>query len=151
MFYPLLNFIAYIFMIVMNGLSFIPLGGMTTQDISARYESLFTPEGFTFSIWSVIYALLLVFVISGLINLLQGKPQKNKFTNKYIGPFFALSCLWNGLWIVAWQYQYIGLSVIIISALFFTLAALYIRVHQRTSGLTWTDRYITRPAVSIYF
>lgn len=151
MFYPLLNFVAYVFMIVMNGLAFLPIGGLTTKEISDKYATLFTPAGFTFSIWSVIYALLLVFVIAGVVNALRGKTQYNKLADRYIGPYFALSCLWNGLWILAWQYQYLGLSVVIILALFFTVATLHVRIHRQNAGMTWVDRYITHPAVSIYF
>ncbi len=67
--FPLLNLVAYIFMVTLNALSIvIPLGGNTTQELSDKYNNLFTPIGFTFSIWSIIYTLLLVFSIIPLIN-----------------------------------------------------------------------------------
>ena len=56
-------------MVTLNALSIvIPLGGNTTQELSDKYDNLFTPIGFTFSIWSIIYTLLLVFSIAPLIN-----------------------------------------------------------------------------------
>lgn len=59
----LLNVAAYIIMVTLNALSItVPLGGLTTQQLSDRYGNPFTPVGFTFSIWSIIYTLLLIFV-----------------------------------------------------------------------------------------
>lgn len=105
MFYPLLNLVAYIFMVTLNALSItLPLGGMTTQELSHKLNNPFTPIGFTFSIWSLIYSLLLIFVIIALVNYFRSKPQKNKLIDKNIGYLFAVSCLFNGVWILAWQY-----------------------------------------------
>ena len=59
-----LNLIAFVFMITMNYLAnALPLNGKTTGQLSDQYPNLFTPAGITFSIWGVIYLLLLVFII----------------------------------------------------------------------------------------
>lgn len=72
-------------MVTLNALSIIiPLGGMTTAELSDKYNNPFTPIGFTFSIWSVIYSLLLIFVIMGLVNYFRGKSAKNKLADKNI-------------------------------------------------------------------
>ena len=124
--FPLTNFVAYIFMVTLNALSIvIPLGGMTTVELSDKYNNLFTPIGFTFSIWSVIYTLLLIFSIIPLVNYFRGKEKQNTFTNKNIGYLYAISCLLNGLWILAWQYQFVGLSVIVMLGLLTTLIILH--------------------------
>ena len=104
---------------------------MTTQELSDKYDSLFTPIGFTFSIWSVIYTLLLIFSIVPLVNYFRGK--KNTFITKNIGYLFPLSCLMNGAWILAWQYQFVGLSVIIMLGLLTTLITLHRNI-QKTNG-----------------
>ncbi|MBP7822959.1 hypothetical protein KA050_01270 [Candidatus Gracilibacteria bacterium] len=149
--FPLLNLVAYIFMVTLNALSIvIPLGGNTTQELSDKYNNLFTPIGFTFSIWSIIYTLLLVFSIIPLINYFGKKGQKNKFVEKNIGYLYAISCALNGAWILAWQYQYVGLSVIVMLGLLTTLIILHRNIQSTTGGLTWLDKYITRPAFSIY-
>ena len=50
------NLVAFALMILLNVLSnAIPLNGQTMTEISAKYASLFTPAGFAFSIWGVIY------------------------------------------------------------------------------------------------
>ena len=57
------NLVAFVFIIVMNTLSnALPINGQSMPEISAKYPSLFTPAGFTFSIWGVIYIALLTFV-----------------------------------------------------------------------------------------
>jgi hypothetical protein len=143
--------VAYIFMVTLNALSItLPLGGITTEGLSEKYGNPFTPAGFTFSIWSVIYTLLLIFSIIPLINYFRGKEQKNKLVNKNVGPLYALSCLLNGLWILAWQYQYITLSVFVMLGLLITLIKIHIEIRKNTGGLTWSDKYITFPVFSIY-
>ncbi len=150
MFYPLLNLVAYIFMVTLSYFSMsIPLGGMTISQLSAKYDNLFTPSALTFSIWSVIYVLLLIFVIVGIVNQLRGKPQKNKLTQKNIGYLFALSCLFNGSWVLAWQYQYVTLSVVIMIALLITLIRIYTKINANNT-ISSADRYITLPSFSIY-
>ncbi|MFA6080621.1 MAG: hypothetical protein WC753_04060 [Candidatus Gracilibacteria bacterium] len=151
MFYPLLNLVAYIVMIVVNTLAIIiPLGGMTTGELSDKYDSLFTPIAFTFSIWSIIYTLLLIFVIVGIINLIRGKNKKNTLTNQRINWLFGLTCLFNGGWMLAWQYQYVGLSVIIMLGFLVTLIRLYTEIRKNTNHLNAADTYITLPTFSIY-
>ncbi|MFW9918540.1 MAG: tryptophan-rich sensory protein, partial [Candidatus Thorarchaeota archaeon] len=50
--------------IVLNGLiEAIPVNGATSGQISDFYPSLFTPPGYVFAIWSVIYTLLIVTVL----------------------------------------------------------------------------------------
>lgn len=151
MFYPLLNFVGYIFMVTLNYLSIaLPLGGMTTQELSDKYANPFTPIGFTFSIWSVIYTLLLIFSIIPLVNYFRGKTQKNKLVEKNIGYLYAISCALNGAWILAWQYQFVGLSVLVMLGLLVTLIHMHMAIRKNPTGLTWNDRYITFPVFSIY-
>ena len=51
--------LSYALMIVTNiSANLIPINGVRTSEISDSYENLFTPAGFTFSIWGLIYFLL---------------------------------------------------------------------------------------------
>ncbi|MBK6975744.1 MAG: hypothetical protein IPH28_00440 [Cytophagaceae bacterium] len=57
--------IAYIVMLGCNGLANgLPLNGKNTGELSDQYPNLFVPAGLTFSIWGVIYLLLLAFVVN---------------------------------------------------------------------------------------
>jgi benzodiazapine receptor len=58
------SIIAFLFVIAMNVMSnALPINNQSMAEISAKYPSLFTPAGFTFSIWGVIYLALLLFVV----------------------------------------------------------------------------------------
>ena len=100
----LLNLLGFILVIVLNGLAnALPINGYTTGELSDRYPNLFVPAGFTFSIWGVIYLLLLVFVIYQIRNWWSKHRLDMSFVQK-IGPWFAISCLANASWIIAWHY-----------------------------------------------
>jgi hypothetical protein len=106
--------VAFIAVLVVNYLAVnLPIGGMTTGALADLYPNLFTPAGFTFSIWGVIYLALLGFVIWQLVDLF--KKKSFGITNK-VGVRFLLSCLANISWIFAWHYQQVFLSVLIMLA-----------------------------------
>jgi len=59
-----INTISFAVMMLVNILAnLIPLGVGDTAYISQKYPSLFTPAEFTFSIWAVIYILMIGFVL----------------------------------------------------------------------------------------
>ena len=62
----LLNAGCYFCMIVVNVLALqIPFFGRTPGEVSDLYPHMLTPADFSFSIWSVIYILLGVFIVYG--------------------------------------------------------------------------------------
>jgi hypothetical protein len=118
----LVNLAAFILMILMNYLAnALPLNGKTTGQLSDQYPNLFTPAGITFSIWGVIYLLLIGF------SVIQFSSQ-NKSVLHSIGWAFAISCLLNALWIVAWHYEQLPLSLLIMLGLLVTLIFINARI-----------------------
>ena len=122
------NIVAFAVMIALNAMATsIPLGGKTPPEISAQYPSLFTPAGFTFSIWAAIYLGLLWFVVY------QALPaQRNDLRLARIDALFKFNCLANAAWILAWHYDYLLLSLLIMAAILLSLLAIYGR--QRVPG-----------------
>ncbi len=118
------NIVAFAVMIALNAMATsIPLGGKTPPEISAQYPSLFTPAGFTFSIWAVIYLGLLWFVVY------QALPaQRNDLRLARIDALFKFNCLANAAWILAWHYDYLVLSLLIMAAILVSLLAIYSRL-----------------------
>ena len=117
-----LNLIAFGLMVYMNYLAnALPINGKTTGQLSAQYPNLFVPAGITFSIWGVIYLMLLVFVI------MQFKVQ-NKPLIASIGWLFAISCVLNAAWIVAWHYEQLPLSLLIMLGLLATLVIINLNI-----------------------
>lgn len=104
-----------VFTIIFNYLSNTGIfNGKTIGNVSDQYRTLITPEGYAFSIWGLIYFLLLVFVIyTGRSLFKPEKKEADGFVEK-IGWWFVISCVANCTWIMAWLYGYAGLSVLIL-------------------------------------
>jgi hypothetical protein len=120
----LMILVAYTFMILMNVLAnVIPFNGLNTGQVSDRYENLFTPAAYTFSIWGLIYILLFFYVIDDLLD----KNYKEKGS---ISLYFIISSIANGLWIVTWHYDFIGLSLIFMLVILFSLIKIRSDINQ---------------------
>lgn len=114
------NGIALVSTVIINYLSNTGLFNNTTIGaVSDGYKSIFTPAGYTFAIWGLIYILLLVFVIyqgrSLFVTVKENKVVENT------GWWFVLSCVFNCLWVFAWIYQYTLFSCVFIFLLLFSL------------------------------
>ena len=116
----ILNAAALIATIVINYLSNTGIfNGNTMATVSDRYHNYFTPAGYAFSIWGIIYLGLIVFVIYQARSLF--KTSRNDWPVLEIGWWFIVSCVANSLWVITWLYDYIGSSVIIMMILLFSL------------------------------
>ena len=125
------NVMGYIAMLVVNGLAnAIPIGGRTTGEISEYYPSYFTPAGFTFGIWGLIYVGLGLFVGWQVFEFLRERRLSRE--TKAIGWLFFFTCILNSTWIVAWHYLLIPLSLLIMFMLLCTLGLIYRKVHFLT-------------------
>jgi hypothetical protein len=119
------NIVAFILVIVVNSLagSTTLIGGKVTADISNANATLITPAGFTFAIWGVIYVLLGLFVIYQALPRQRMKPFQGR-----IGWLFVASSVFNILWLFAWQYEQLTVSVVIMLLLLASLIAIYLRL-----------------------
>ena len=104
-----------IFTVIFNYLNNTGIfNGKTIGNVSNQYHNLFTPAGYAFSIWGIIYLLLLGFVIyTGRSLFNPAKNEVDGFVEK-IGWWFVISCVANCAWIVTWLYGFTGLSVIVL-------------------------------------
>lgn len=125
------NILGLILVLTLNTLAVtLPIGGNSTGEISEFYPNLFVPAGYAFSIWSVIYTLLIIFVIiqaKGIFNSQQNAPDYVK----RIGWCFVLSCLANSSWILAWHYLLPILSVLIMLGILISLIKIYLNLDIR--------------------
>jgi benzodiazapine receptor len=102
----------------------LPINGLNTGQVSDLYPSLFTPAGITFSIWSVIYVLLLGFVI------LAWTRRSHDFIKNLL-PWFIANCVLNMCWILAWHFLLPAISVLIMLMLLFSLIRIFMILHRR--------------------
>jgi len=126
MLFSIINLIFYLFVVMMNFLAnFLPLNGQTSGEISDKLDVLFTPAGYVFSIWGLIYFLLAIWVFRQFLSKYQNSPAY-----KVSFPWFALSCVLNGAWLLAWHYEHFLLSIFIIIALLVTLMVIYTSIKK---------------------
>ncbi len=143
-----LNILLNVGMIVVNGLANgLPINGMTTGELSALYPNLFVPAGLTFSIWGLIYLLLLVFVAFQLYAAIRQDadlllPLKAQIV---IGINFLL----NMGWIFLWHYEKIFWSLIVMLGLLVTLIWLFRQIRIPLSKKS--HLLVLRAPVSIYY
>ncbi len=136
------NTLTLAFTLVANGLAGSgAFNGKTVGDISARYDTLIAPAGYAFAIWGIIYLLLLLFVGYQWYAWLKNREDT---ALKQTGLWFALGNLANGLWIFAWLNEYMGISVVLIFLLLFSLIMLTLRLRLeiwdaplRTIAFVW--------------
>ena len=118
----LFNTVSLAFALVMNGLAGSGVfNGKSVGDVSAQYDTLFAPAGYAFAIWGVIYLLLILFVGFQWFAWLKRKDDTEL---KQTGIWFGVSSLANGLWIVAWLNESLGISVLLIVILLCSLIVL---------------------------
>ena len=138
-----LNILALAGVLTINALAnILPINGMNTGELSALYPSLFTPAGFTFSVWSVIYLLLIGFTI------VQG-PISGKSYFAELSLWFLLSCIANASWILAWHYQFLYASVLIMLLLLSSLSKIFLLV-QRADLKTLSEKLLIKLPFIVY-
>ncbi len=145
----LVTVITFVIMVVVNALAnIIPINGITSGAVSDSYPNLFAPIGFTFSIWALIYSLLLAFTVYQLVGYLR----RGFSDRSYLRPvvlYFSLTSLINAVWIFVWHYQRIGLSLVLIFLILYGL----IRIHLilRNEAMSRTEKIFVRLPFSVYF
>jgi len=143
---------AYIIMIAANVLAeTLRLGGVTTAEISAKYPNLFTPAPATFAIWAVIYLLLAVYTIyqMDLFHRTRGSGYCATELTRQIAPWYTLSSLANALWVVAWHFNLIIVTVLLMALLVYSLT----QIMRMLCGaqLCFKERVCVRLPFSVYF
>lgn len=110
------------------------INGTSQKEVSDRYPSLITPSSLTFSIWSVIYALL---ILSIIVMLFKKDDRYYQQAVDSLSPLFWLSCILNISWIISFSYVLVELSVLFIFALVITLALICQKLLQIQEPRHW--------------
>ena len=144
----ILNILFFAGMLTVNALAnALPINGLTTGELSAFYPNLFVPAGLTFSIWGLIYTFLFIYVIYALLVSLKG--NLNGAVSVKMQITFALTCVFNAVWIILWHYKLIILSEILMIALLVALIRLFIDTDNlKLKG--WTPCLCIKIPVYIY-
>jgi len=141
------NVLAFALTVLVNGLagSTTLLGGKNTAQVSNDNPTLITPAGYVFSIWGVIYILL------GIFAVVQALPsEKGKDYEKSISWLFVLSSLSNIVWLFLWQFEHLGLSVVLMFLLLASLISIYLRLGIGKSKVGSRERLAFHVPFSVY-
>lgn len=126
--------VAFAAMIVVNGLAQTRLiGGVTTAEVSDSVPSWFTPAGYVFSIWGVIYLLTLVWMVR-LTRTLHAANTPAPARARAI--LFVLTCILNAIWLIVWQLQWFAASIVVILIMALAVWTLQ-RMSLRQSDSAW--------------
>lgn len=114
------NALALIMTLVVNYVSNTgALNGNTMKTVSDSYFNYFTPAGYAFSIWGLIYIGLIGFVVYSGRSLFK-KDDDDQIVLE-IGWWFVISCIGNSLWVISWLYLYTGICVVLMVVVLFSL------------------------------
>lgn len=142
----ILVLIAFILMAIVNIFStqapfwIFPL---SNSDISDRYPTSIAPAGFTFSVWSVIYILILSYVIYQLLP----SNHSNLFLQK-LAFWQILNFIFNGLWLLVFANEQYWLGVFVIGANLYVLYRAYRLLGVGKRKTSWPEKCFVHLAVS---
>ncbi len=123
----------------------LPFNNLTQGDLGELYPVLLTPATYVFSIWGLIYLALIAFIVY------QALPSSRENSLvKAVGILFAVSSLFNILWLFAWHYQKIGWSMVVMLLLLATLIFIYLRIGAVTNVKSVYDRILVKYPFSLY-
>jgi len=136
--------------VIINALAVIlPLNGKSTNQLSDAIPNLFVPAGITFSIWSIIYTFLIIFMLYQIIEF--SKKERAEMTAIYkIGGWFMLASLANVIWIFLWHYEYVSLSLLAMLILLISLIMIYLRLNIGLSTVPLREKLAVHVTISIY-
>ena len=137
---------AFIGVVFVNYITVVmPFNGITIEEISDSYPTLFTPAGFTFSIWGIIYTALLGFVI------FQALPaQKTSAVLAKISSLFIINCAANAVWVIIWQLGYLWMSLLVMGVILLTLLRIYQIIKSSQPPRSWKTWLLLHLPFSLY-
>jgi len=131
--------------LIINGLAnSLPLNNLRTGEISNRFDSLFTPAGYVFGIWSLIYVGLIAFTIWQALPAQRSNPR-----SRAIGWWYVLSGLGNCVWLFFWHYELFALSLLAMLVMLASLIIIYRRL-QWQHPTPAAERWCLKVPFSIY-
>jgi hypothetical protein len=108
-----------VLMILVNMLAvLLPLNNQSTAQISDSFKVFFVPAGYVFSIWGLIYSLMIIY---SWYQLRYGKSSSEVLMK--IAPAVILSNIANSVWIFLWHYNRplwsLGVMLILLASLIY--------------------------------
>jgi hypothetical protein len=138
--------VSIVLTIVVNTLAnVLPLNGQNTGEISDRFDVYFTPAGYVFSIWGLIYIGLIAYAI------FQALPsQRENSRLRAIGWWVVVGGLANSAWIFLWHYEFFPLTIVAMLILLATLIITYLRLGVNRVKVPTGEKLAVHLTFSVY-
>lgn len=142
--------VLFLAMVAVNALAnILPINGVNTGQVSDSYPNLFAPAGVTFSIWGLIYLLLAVHTGYRLFRLKYAGPESESALLDGTGILYSVSSAANILWILAWHYGLIPLSMLLMAVI---LVCLILTARKTAAApLSRKEKIFIKIPFNIYF
>lgn len=133
----LMVIIATLGMITINALAnILPINGVNTGQISDQFKVYFVPAGYVFSIWGLIYLLLIAYTVYQALPAQKMNPVLQK-----IGWWYVVGSAANSVWIFLWHYQFFPFTLLMMVTLLATLLVIHRQLNRddyhSSKGLRW--------------
>jgi len=125
--------------------STLPLNGQNTGEISDRLPTYFTPAGYIFSIWFLIFVGWIAFAVYQALPAQKENPRLRR-----LGYVFALSGVFNAAWLFCWHYNQLALSVVVMLVLLGLLIASYLRLDVGKTPARGVEKWSVDVPMSVY-
>lgn len=123
----------------------LPIAGRRTGEISDSFPSFFTPAGYVFAIWGLLYLALLAYALYQALPAQRDNPRLVA-----IRGLFVLSCGFNVAWLLCWHYLLIVPSMAMMIGLLVTLVVLYVRLGVGQVAVSAAESWLARVPFSLY-
>ncbi len=145
-FRSIVNIVSLVTTLIVNyGANIVELNGYTAGEVSDSVPTLFTPAGYVFAIWGLIYTWIIAYNVYQVLP----KQQEAAFQER-IGWLFVISNLLNSAWVFTWHYRLFPLSWLLIVGIFGTLLTIYLRLGVGEREVSPSEKWLVHTPFSIY-
>jgi len=134
---PVLNLVFYILNTVITFVSISGAFGKTNTELSEKYQTLITPDGYAFSIWGFIFTLEGIFVLS---QLFYAPVRNSKVLSEGVSYWWIAACVVQCAWTFAFAQEVIWLACLFMVSIWISLSMILYNTYYMKYTLTefWT-------------
>ena len=120
----------------------------TVGEVSNKYFNLFTPASYAFAIWGIIFLALIAYGIYQ-IKIAFFSEKSGKFIED-TGYWFIITNVLNCIWVFVFAYDYIGISVLIMIGILFSLMKIILNTNMEREQVSTSDYIFGQFPIGIY-
>ena len=128
--------------------SSVGINGNTVGSLSAEYLNLFTPAGYAFSIWGIIF--LTQLGLAGFMKYRAFKPSASSDFISTLAPWLICTNFFTSLWVLVWLLEWTGASLIVMLIILVSLLMIVVKLDLNTAKMSVALRGWVSIPIQIY-